>query len=224
MDGRRVPVHVVGGVGAVPFLGRSGVLMDLSRDLRGSVGMVVAGSAGVVARADTPASVLARLHHDGGGTPTTYGARARALGSTSEAHAGDLALVLAIGVGLVALAHLLGWLAGQAASRRSEVAGLRTAGVSLPDVRRAYVVEAAVLAAVVLVAAAVVAVAATGTLLQPMRLTGGWPDAPDIRLGPRPWLLAAVSVGAAAVVAVLCAVAFTRFGRAARPSALREVG
>jgi hypothetical protein len=224
VDGRPVPVRVVGGVGALPFLGHSGVLLDLPRDLRGSVGMVVAGTAVVVARADTPAGVLARLHTDGGGTPRTYASQAVALGSTAQAHAGDLALLMAVGVGLVALAHLLAWLAGQTGSRRSEVASLRTAGVSLADVRRAYVVEAGLLAGVVLVAATAVSAAATATLLQPMRLTAGWAQAPPIQLGLRPWLLGGVVLGAAALVAAVCGVIFTRFGRGARPSALREVG
>jgi hypothetical protein len=54
-----------------------------------------------------------------------------------------------------------------------------------------------------------------------MRLVGGWSDGPAVDLALRPWLLAVVVVGTAAVTAVLCGAVFTRFGRNARPSALR---
>jgi hypothetical protein len=106
--------------------------------------------------------------------------------------------------------------------RRAEVAGLRAAGLLPVVVRRAYVVEAVALAGIVLVAAVVAAAASTTTLLGPMRLVGGWAVAPLIDLAVRPWLLAAVGLGVAVVTAGCCTVVFTRFGRAARPAALRE--
>jgi hypothetical protein len=55
-----------------------------------------------------------------------------------------------------------------------------------------------------------------------MRLVGGWAVAPLIDLAVRPWLLAAVGLGVAVVTAACCTVVFTRFGRGARPAALRE--
>jgi hypothetical protein len=55
-----------------------------------------------------------------------------------------------------------------------------------------------------------------------MGLVGGWPDAPAVDLTLRPAVLLPVVAGAALVTAVACAVVFTRFGRAARPSALRS--
>lgn len=221
IDGSTPPVHVVGSVVAIPFLGRYGALLDLSRVLRGAVGTVPVGRAVVVARADTPASVLSRLHHDGGGRVATYSEAARALGSTPQARADRLALLVAIGVALVALTHLFSWLAAQAGRRRAEVAGLRAAGVVPPVVRRAYVVEALVLAAVVLVAGAVAGAATMSTLLRPMRLVGGWAEAPPLDLALRPLTLAAVVLAVALVTAVACVVVFTRFGPGARPEALR---
>jgi len=221
IDGTTHPVDVTGTVGAVPFLGRSGSLLDLPRVLRGAVGTVAAATAVVVARADTPAAVLARLHRDGGGKPTTYAAVARTLDTTPQARADDLALWVAIGVALVALTHLLAWLAGQSGRRRTEVAGLRAAGIGPRTVRRAYLVEALLLAVIVLVAAVVTVAATTMTLLEPMELVGGWANAPAVDLALRPWTLVVVVVGAAVVTAVACAAVFTRFGRNARPSALR---
>ena len=82
--------------------------------------------------------------------------------------------------------------------------------------------EASILAAVVLVAAAIVAVATTVPLLKPMSLVGGWAEAPILRLEVRPLTLATVVIGVAALTALLCALVFTRFGRGARPSALRS--
>src|SRR5262249_37973829 len=114
------------------------------------------------------------------------------------------------------------WLSGQVGRRRAEVAGLRVAGVSPRSVRRAYLVEAALLAGIVLVTAAVAAAATTVPLLEPMRLVGGWADAPAGRLVVRPTTLTAVAVGVALVMAVMCAFVFTRFGRSARPAALRS--
>jgi ABC-type lipoprotein release transport system permease subunit len=132
-----------------------------------------------------------------------------------------LALLVAIGVALVALTHLLAWLASQARRRRAEVAGLRAAGVPQRAVRRAYLGEALVLAGIILATAAATAVLTTVPLLEPMRLVGGWAQAPILRPRIRPLTLASVVIGIAVVTAVSCAVAFTRFGRGARPAALR---
>jgi hypothetical protein len=221
IDGTSHAVAVRGTVGAVPFLGRSGSLLDLPRVLRGAVGTVADATAVVVARADTPASVLATLQSDGGRKPTTYAAVARSFDLTPQARADDLALWVAVGVGLVALTHLLAWLAGQAGRRRAEVAGLRAAGIGPRTVRRAYLLEAFLLAVIVLVTAAVTVAATTMTLLEPMELVGGWANAPAVDLALRPWIVGVVVGGAAVVTAVTCATVFTRFGRNARPSALR---
>jgi hypothetical protein len=222
IDGQTPGVRVVGEVDAVPFLGRDGSLLDLPRVLRGSVGTVSAARPVVVARADTPAAVMARLHADGGGPATTYSSVRKAFDATPEARADSLALLIAVGVALVALTHLAAWLASQLARRRAEVAGLRSAGLLPRVVRRAYVVEALALAGIVLVAAIVAAVVTTTALLRPMRLVGGWAVAPAVDLAVRPWVLTPVALGVALVTAVCCAVVFTRFGRSARPAALRE--
>jgi hypothetical protein len=55
-----------------------------------------------------------------------------------------------------------------------------------------------------------------------MRLVGGWSEAPQVDLALRPWVLVPSVVGASAVVALACVVVFTRFGRSARPAALRS--
>ncbi len=222
IDGQSPGVRVVGEVGAVPFLGREGSLLDLPRALRGAVGTVAAARPVVVARAGTPAAVLARLRADGGGAPTTYASVRQAFDATSEARADSLALLVAVGVALVALTHLVAWLTSQMARRRAEVAGLRAAGLLPRVVRRAYLVEAVSLAGIVLVTAGVAAAATTTTLLRPMRLVGGWAVAPAVDLAVRPWVLTPVAVGVSVVTAVCCAVVFTRFGRTARPAALRE--
>ncbi|HEX3929747.1 MAG TPA: hypothetical protein VHW64_03520 [Nocardioides sp.] len=221
LDGTSRAVQVVGQVRGVPFLGRAGSLLDLGQVLKGTVGTVAGARAVVVARADTPASVLAQLKQDGGGPTSRYGAVATRLDQTPQARADRLALLVALGVALVALTHLVAWLLGQADRRRAEVAGLRSAGIRPGSVRRAYLVESATLAVVVLLAAAIAAVATTVPLLRPMGLVGGWADAPAVRLGIRPVTLILVVLGVALVTAGLCAVTFTRFGRLARPSALR---
>jgi hypothetical protein len=222
IDSSRHRVHVVGSVDGVPFVGRAGTLADLPYFLRGAVGTVASADAVVVARADTPADVLSRLHRDGGGKPATYAAVADRLDATPQARADSLALLVAVGVGLVALSHLLAWLAGQAGRRRTEVAGLRAAGVRPRAVRRAYLVEASVLAGVVLVSAAIAAVATTVPLLKPVGLVGGWAHAPVLRLEIRPLALGGIVTGVALLTALLCAIVFTRFGRGARPAALRS--
>jgi hypothetical protein len=56
-----------------------------------------------------------------------------------------------------------------------------------------------------------------------MHLVGGWAEAPVLHPAVRPVTLAAVMAGVSVVTVVLCAVVFTRFGRAARPAALRAV-
>jgi hypothetical protein len=79
-----------------------------------------------------------------------------------------------------------------------------------------------VLGLVVLVGAAVPAIAVMKTLLRPMRLVGGWAEAPPVDLSLRPWVLVPSVAGTALAVALACLVVFTRFGRSARPSALRS--
>jgi hypothetical protein len=222
LDGTSPDVSVIGSVEAIPLLGRYGSLLDLSRVLRGAVGTVAAGRENVVARADTPAAVLATLHADGGGKATTYDAALAALGDTSQARGDTLALLVSIGIALVALTHLAAWLAGQLSRRRAEVAGLRVAGFGPRAVRRAYLVEALALGLVVLTGSTLAALATMRTLLHPMRLVGGWAEAPPVDLTLRPWVLAPSVVGVSAAVAVACVVVFTRFGRSARPSALRS--
>jgi hypothetical protein len=222
VDGRSSPVRRIGTLDAVPFVGRSGSLLDLGRVLVGAVGTVATARPVVVARADTPVDVMHRLAADGGGKPTTYTTVADKLDHTPQARADVLALLVAVGVGLVALTHLLAWLVGQAGRRSAEVAGLRTAGIRPRTVRRAYVVEALILASVVLVTAAVASVATTIPLLKPMQLVGGWTQAPILHPEIRPMTLAVVVVSVAAATALLCVVVFARFGRAARPSALRS--
>jgi hypothetical protein len=222
VDGTSRAVHVIDSVAGLPFIGRTGSLLDLGQVLRGTVGTVASARSVVVARADTPASVLAELRTDGGGAPSAYAAVATQLDQTTQARGDRLALLVAIGVGLVALTHLLGWLSGQLGRRRAEVAGLRAAGVRPGSVRTAYLLEAGVLAGIVLVAAAVTSAVTTVPLLKPMQLAGGWSDAPALALGVRPVTLVAAVLGVAAVTALLCGFAFTRFGRDARPSALRS--
>ena len=222
IDGKAHAVTMVGVVGAVPFVGRAGSLLDLGRVLRGSVGTVASAKSVVIARADTPASVIAQLRKDGGGKPSTYAAVAGELDATPSARADSLAVLVAVGVGLVALTHLLAWLAGQLGRRRAEVAGLRAAGIGPRVVRRAYLVEAALLAAVVLVTATIAAVITTVPLLKPIRLVGGWPLAPELHLALDPLTLATVVIGVALLTAALCSFVFTRFGRSARPAALRS--
>jgi len=222
IDGKTPAVRVVGGIDAVPFLGRDGSLLDLPRALRGALGTVAVARSVVIARADTPAAVLTRLHADGGGDTASYSTMRAAFDATPEARADSLAFLVALGIALVALTHLAAWLASQMGRRRAEVAGLRAAGLLPRVVRRAYVVEALALAGIVLVAAGVAAAATTTTLLRPMRLVGGWTAGPAVDLAVRPWVLTSVALGVAVVTAVCCAAVFTRFGRAARPGALRE--
>jgi hypothetical protein len=222
VDGHPASVQVLDTVGAVPFLGRTGALLDLGRVLLGAVGTVTSARPVVVARADTPPAMLAQLRQDGGGKPMTYAVVADRLDRTPQARADSLALLVAVGVGLVALAHLFAWLTGQRGRRRAEVAGLRAAGIRPRSVRRAYIVEAAVLAVIVLVAAGAAAALTTIPLLRPMELVGGWSRAPILRLEIRPLTLAAVVIGVALATGLLCAWAFTRFGRSARPAALRS--
>jgi hypothetical protein len=130
--------------------------------------------------------------------------------------------MVALGVALVALTHLGAWLAGQMPRRRAEVAGLRVAGFVPRAVRRAYRVEAMLLGLVVLVGSAIPAIATMRTLLRPMRLVGGWAEAPPVELSLRPWVLVPSVMGTALVVAIACLLVFPRFGRSARPSALRS--
>jgi hypothetical protein len=223
VDGRNQPVRVLARVSALPFVGTSGTVLDLGRALRGSGGSVPGTYAAVLARADTPASVIKQLRADGGvGTVTTASQELNRLEATPRAQGTRLYLVIAVFAAMIALLSLASGVAQQRLERRTEAASLRSAGVRTGEINQAYRTEVLLLGAATLVGTAITCWASCKALLGALPLVSGWSFAPPLDASPHlAWVLLSAVV-AGAVVVGLGYLAFHRVGRSAAPRLLRE--
>jgi putative ABC transport system permease protein len=177
----------------------------------------------ILARADTPSSVLAALASRGINEPQTLGSARGLLDQDAFALALNLYLVVAVIVVLLALAGLGANLAVQMPARRRDAASLRVVGL-----RRRSLIAAVIAEFLVVLGAAALAGIGAGSLAQYVvvrTVTLGYADTEHT-----PRLLASINlaslVGLLAVVAlVLFAVAVsvaTLTVRGARTASLRE--
>lgn len=153
----REPVDV-GHVTALPFVVAGGVLADLPRAAVGAGPTPVSAQVYVLARDDTPASVLRRL--PGADAVVDLDAAADDLRVTSKASRATLYAAAALAALLVGLAQLLAQSARTAEARDRERADLRRVGVPdrvLTRARRLELVATIGTGAVVAVAGALVA-------------------------------------------------------------------
>lgn len=218
-----VPVRSVGTTESMPFYGPAGMLVDYTMFTR--LGSVDDGDTTVyiLARSDTPASVLAKLADHGITQHQTLGAVRRVLDQDAYALALNLYVVVTVLVILLALAGLAANLAVQLPDRRRDAASLRVVGI-----RRLAILRAAILEFVVVLGAAAVAGIAAGAVSQLVvvrTVTLGYADSatvprvlPTLGLTRLVVLLAVV----AAVLLVFAVVVGTMTVRGARTATLRE--
>jgi hypothetical protein len=155
------PVRSIGTAESVPFRGPSGMLMDFTSFIRS----VSLGSGDtqvyILARTDTPRSVLQGLAAHGMDTPETQAAAEHVLDQDAFALALRLyAVVAALVIGL-AVAGLTATLAVQVPARRRDAASLRVVGVARRSVMVGVVEEF-----MIVLGSAVVAGIAAGGLAQ----------------------------------------------------------
>jgi len=216
-------VHPVATAESMPVLGPAGMLIDytmLTRDvgIDDSVTFVT-----ILARSDTPATVVAALANHGITQPQTLATTRGLLDQDAFALALNLYLVVTVIVILLALAGLGANLAVQMPARRRDAASLRVVGL-----RRRSIIAAVVAEFVVVLGAAALAGIAAGSLAQYVvvrTVTLGYADTqhtprllPSLNLGTVADLLMAVT--ATLLVVAVSVAAMTV--RGARTASLRE--
>ncbi len=216
------PAALLDRLPALPLVERDGVLADLPSSLVADLPTVPAARVMVLARADTPARVLAELTDRTGTEPVTFADVARTFAGDGRA---AQAQVYALMAGFCLLAALL-VLAAAAARQRGawlrDVAALRVVGLGARPLRRAGLVEVAWLGAAAVLATAVGSWAAVRLLLANLALV----EVPEHALLLRTDVDVVPILGATVTVALLVVVVV---GRArslgadrSRPAILRE--
>lgn len=213
---------VVGELPALPLVDASGALADLPRSLVGADSTVPAAEVMVLARADTPAAVLAGLAEAGAGSPESLATMARS--TSDETGAAQARMYSLMALTCLPLALLV--LAAAAARQRRlvihELAALRLLRVPDAEIRMAGRVELGWLVGTVVVAGAAGAAVAVVLLLGQLPLV-----TPLAHSGPVDTGLAALPLLVVLAVAALSmwwlgARARSAPDRLTRPSALRE--
>ncbi len=222
IDGESHPATTVATVAALPVVGTNGTLADLGPLLLETGPQVVQARTVVLARADTPAAVLAALARRlrPTATSTAVGQLDR-LAARPDALGMRVLLLSALGVALLAVMGSLGAVSYQRAGRRRELSALRAAGVSRGVLRAALWLEMGVAAVAGAAAAVTGFVAAQPIVLRTGLILPGPFDAPPE--SPLRWGFAvAVAVAVAGVGALVVPLLLLGVVDEAQPAGLRE--
>ena len=218
------PADVLERLPALPLVEGDGLLADLRIANAGAPPTVPAAQVMVLARADTPAALVATLVDRAGSAPRTLASVDRITAAETGAAQARVYALMAVFCLLAALLVLAAAVARQRAAWLRELAALRVVGVSTGQLRRSGRVEVGWLAVAAVLATVVGGVAAVRLLLAHLALVTVPVHSVPLRTG--------VAVGpvvlAAGLVAVVVLVVNGR-GRAvqaerSRPAILREGG
>jgi hypothetical protein len=224
IDGRPLRVQIAGEVPALPLLGRGGLLLDLGTALRGAGGQIPADTLSVVvARADTPPSVLAKLRATGATTKSrTVAQTLDSIERTGTATGTRLYLLIALFALLIAAVSVVAATAGQRGERRTEAAALRVAGVGAGEIARGYRGEAQALGLGVAVASGLAVWVGCRALLAALPLVDPGEFGLVFDVTPDARVVTALAVAAGLFVALVVFGSFRRIGRSSPPRLLRE--
>jgi hypothetical protein len=217
-DGTGRSVRPLGTVGALPLVGRHGVLGDLDRVLTGSLPTSPSARVLVLARADTPPAVLAGLP---GHRVDLSGLRTR-VDDASHAARARTALLAGLGSVLVAVIALLAGFGRQRRELALELAALRVVGMPLARLRGSVRGEVLACGLATGVASALGAWLAGELLLSRLALLVVPDDAVPPDSGTRPALLVAAGLVTLLLVLVVAGRARAVREPASRPMVLRE--
>ena len=223
VDGSEHPVDVVGTVDAVPLLGRRGMLLDLPRALAGGSTTIPTARSMVVARADTPPSVLDDLDATGlVSDPRGFDAALATAKRRADAQGVRLYVLMSVFAGLIALIGMAAAVTGQRDERRREAASLRVTGVHAQHIGAAHRKEAGWLAACAFVVVAVTGWLAARITLEGLALVPQTAYAPGLQGEPRLTTVLAVAAGAGLMVGVVTYLVNRGVARRSPPSILRD--
>jgi FtsX-like permease family protein len=225
VDGESRQVRVAGEVPALPILGRSGLLLDLGSALRGAGGQIPETETVVVARRDTPQSVLAKLRATGVvGRRQTVEQTLAVLRRTGTAQGTVLYSLVAVFGLLTAAVTVLSAVAEQRRERRREAAALRLVGVSRGAVAAGYRGEAEALGIAVLVVAGLTVWAGCRALLGVLPLVSPGQFGLPFDATPRLSLVLAFAAGSGMLVTLIVFLGLRQVGRSSPASLLRKEG
>jgi putative ABC transport system permease protein len=224
-EGLYVPVKVVGVAEALPFVGRTGVMIDLTSYLReASVSQSQDAATYVLARDGMPAAMADRLTAAGVSLDQPLSLAAERETLDNDAYALSLRLYLIVSVVLLALAlagvtaHLIVGMPG----RRRDAAALRVVGVSRRTVARASLVELAITLGVAALAGVIAGVVAQWVILGKIRLGTADSKSPDIPARIDLASLGAYTAATAVVLLIVAGLVARATVRRARAAELRE--
>jgi ABC-type lipoprotein release transport system permease subunit len=222
VDGGKHPVDEVGTVDALPLIGRSGALLDLPRALgRGST--IATAQSYVVARADTPQSVLDDLDATGVvGDQEQFGPSLDRAQRQPDVQGVRLYTLMSLFAALIALVGLASSVVGQRDERQREAASLRVTGVRARHIKSAHRREALWLGACAFVAVAVTGWGAARLTVGSLSLVPETAYSPTLDGDPQWSTVLPVAVAAALAVGVITLFANRRVARTSRPSMLRD--
>jgi putative ABC transport system ATP-binding protein len=222
VDGREHVVEPVGTVAMLPFVGRQGMLMDLSRALAVSTPVIPTATTYIVARADTPPSVLDRLTATGlVGEPTDVGSALAAASERPDAQGVRLYSLMSGFAALIALLGMASSAAAQRRDRRHEAASLRVSGVPSRTLTAAIRTEAVWLALMVFALVAAVGWAASRVAIENLELVPISPYSPLLTSTPSLRSVAIAAAGAGVVVGLGTFLAYRSIARTSPPRILR---
>ncbi len=219
-DGTERSAAPRGRVAALPLVGTRGVLADLGTALAGALPTSPAAQVLVLARADTPSTMLSRLP----GTPVRLAQVHRRVAAASGAARGGAALLTGLCALLVTAIALFAGVARQRRELASETAALRVTGLPLERLRSSVRVELLACGAAAAVGVGLGSWLAVGLLLARLRLLTVPADAVAPDGGARPLLLVAGSLVALGIVVLVVGLGRVVRERASRPALLREEG
>jgi hypothetical protein len=215
---------VVDRLPALPLVEADGLLADLPRAAAGAPPTVPAAEVMVLARADTPASVLDRLVARAGHRPVALDTvRQQVTDETGAAQAKVYALMALFCV-LAALLVLATAVARQRTAWTREVAALRAVGVSGPVLRASGRVEALWLTGAATAATVLGALLAVPLLLSHLPLVTVPEHAEPLHSGLAWWPLALGAVVAAVITGLVAGRGRMLRPEQSRPAILREEG
>lgn len=220
--GEDLPARVVARFPALPLVEADGVYADLPRAAAGAPPTVPAAEVMVLARADTPPSLLAQLVEETGSEPRTLDAVTEQVSDATGAAQAQAYLLMAGCCLLVALLVLATAVSRQRPSWNRDVAALRVLGVGEGTLRRTTLVEAALLLLVTAVAVLAGVYLSVALLLGRLGLVVVPEHAVPLRTAVAPLPLLAAAVTAALVVVVVMARGRRLDVDASSPARLRE--
>jgi hypothetical protein len=222
VDGTERVVDPVGTAAMLPFVGRQGMLMDLSRALAGATPVIPTATTYVIARDDTPPSILDQLAATGlVGKPAAFSNALDDAMARPSAQGVRLYTLMSLFAGVIALLGLASSAASQRRDRRQEAASLRVCGVASRTLTAAIRAEAVWLAVSVFVLVAVAGWTASRVAIENLDLVPASEYSPLLTATPDLPSVVGAAVGSALVVGVGTFAAYRSVARMSPPRILR---